>query len=309
MGDEKILSKEEVDALVTASNENGAQENNTWGNTTIDRSKVLTNITGLMIAECEKTLSSFLRKKLSLTEKVSESKKISEYLEAKTEKHVYTLFELMPNECYGMIVLDLPLLHQAISLLYGGQYLKGEPIIENPGKIGLVVAEKIGQIIMDGFTQGLKEYGQTDSHVVKTMTQPNLSSKLSVDDQVHIVEMNLVIGETESTVTLMAVEEFFNQFFTVNVGKLATALPEKAIDAHDWRSVIEAQVADTCVTVQAILPNVSIKLSELMTLKKGALIPIGDPTIVYLSLNDLKLFRATAGQANSKRVAKILGEV
>ena len=43
-------------------------------------------------------------------------------------------------------------------------------------------------------------------------------------------------------------------------------------------------------------------MSDIMKLKSGDLIPIADPTDVFLCLNELKLFRASAGQANNKRV-------
>ena len=71
---------------------------------------------------------------------------------------------------------------------------------------------------------------------------------------------------------------------------------------------IENQVVDSNITIIASLPEINFKAKDLMSLKNGDLIPIGDPTLVDVYLNDVKLFCANAAQANSKRIIKILGE-
>lgn len=312
MSDDKVLSKEEVDALFKASKDNGSdlekidrnlvEGDQEWSESAFNK-KILSNIVNLTTAECEKNLTSFLRKKLTMSHKKTDTKKLSDYMQENTNKQVYTLFQITPNDQYGMVALDLPFLYHAISLLYGGQNSKDEPIFENPGKVGLVVAEKIAQSCIDGFTVTAHEYGQLECQTIKTITQPNLSSKLNVEDSLYIFEMSLHLGELESTVTFMIMENFFKQFLTVNAAAV------KHVESNFWRSAIETQVADSFVEVQAILPSISIKLNDLVAMKNGSLIPISDPTLVYISLNELKLFRANAGQANAKRVAKIISEV
>lgn len=306
-GSEKVLSKEEVAAFDASKGDTAditkLQETRNKGQEEITK-KVLGKIINLMMAECEKTLGSFLRRKLLIKHKGTDIKKIFEYCGEGAEKRLYTIFDIKPNDLYGMVALPLPLVLQMVSLLYGGQPTKEEPG-ETAGKTGAIVAEKLAQICLDAFTLSAREYGGIDCNTVKTVTKPHLSSKINLDEPVYIVEMTLIMGEIESPIILMVMEQFLNEFISVNVHIVTEKHPEN----NSWRTIIEAQVADSVVTVQAILPAVQLKLSELVELKEGSTIPISDPTSVLISLNGLKLFRANVGQANAKRVAKILGEI
>ena len=314
MSELKVLSKEEVDALIKVTQDNtvdlaqmahdGHENTQSWteANCAVN-SRALTNVTELTTAEVEKLLSSFLRKKINIKSKLNNLAKLSECLEGKQEKHIYTVFKIMPQDCYGMVIIDLPLLHQSINLLYGGQVNTTETVIETPGKVGIMIAEKICQIGIDGFTKACGEFGKISCDIIKTITLPNLTSKLSAEDRVYSMEMTAMIGELETTFVVIVREDFLRQFIPVKTSEAGH------LDSNFWRTAIENQVVDSIVTVNVTLPDISMKMNDLSKLKNGDLIPISDPTLVYVCLNNLKLFRANAGQANSKRVAKILSEV
>ena len=72
---------------------------------------------------------------------------------------------------------------------------------------------------------------------------------------------------------------------------------------------IKTQVVDSIVNISISLPDVSMKANDFLNLKEGDLIPIGDPTMVYVCLNNYKLFRAVAGQSNSNLVVKITEQI
>ena len=54
-----------------------------------------------------------------------------------------------------------------------------------------------------------------------------------------------------------------------------------------------------------MIPHSSV-LDALMKLKPGDVIPINDPSMVYVCTDQVKLFKAVAGTAKSQRVVKIL---
>jgi flagellar motor switch protein FliM len=309
MSELKVLSKEEVDALLNLTQESGdlstlGENHEEWVEHDCSvNQKALSNIKELTIAECEKNFVSFLRKKITVKPKSSRIGKISECLEGKMEKHVYSIFKILPNEHYGMAVVDLTLLHHSINLLYGGQFTPGEPIIESPGKIGVLIAEKICEVGLSGFAQACGEYGQISFEMVKTILQPSLTSKISLDDDVYLIEMNVLFGETESSFSIMVTKTFISDYLPAKPASI------KHVDSNFWRSAIENQVVDSHVMVHVTLPDLSVKVNDIVNFKSGDVIPIEDPGLVYICLNNLKLFRATAGQANSKRVVKVLSEV
>lgn len=314
MSELKVLSKDEVDALLNltrdGNTEMSALENqaSVHGESWVENSgqinsHALTNIKELCVAECENIFTSFLRKKIIVKFKSANHVQLSECITDKMEKHVFSVFQLTPSEEYGMVAIDLALLHHSITLLYGGMINSKDQIIETPGKIGIIIAEKLCELALDGFKKACSEFGEVSYKVLKTMTLPNLTSKLDLEDHVYAIEMIVVLGEIETSLCLLVTEDFLEEFIPVK--------PEEVshIDSNFWRTAIETQVVDSFVSLSMTLPEINIKVNDLNTLKDGDLIPLTDPTAVYVCLNNLKLFRAKAGQANSKRVVKIVSEI
>ncbi len=310
MSDEsKILSTEEIDTLSKATQENGSDLTEILSSASaVDKKRTLNakasnNITELTWSECEKRLSSFLRKKIAVKAKSSHLSKLSDALHHKDEIHIFTVFKLLPSNYFAVVVIDLPMLHQATNFLFGGQTHDTDEIIQSPAKIGTMIGEKLSHLCMESFTVACKEYGSVSFETIKTVTLPNLITKLSKEDNVYSIDLSVFFGEIETTVSIIIAADFFYEF--IPAGKEDMVV----IDNPSWRTSIESQVVDSNVTVCVSLPEISIKASDLVALKCGDLIPIGDPTLVDIYFNDTKLFNGKAGQANSNRVVKILSEI
>lgn len=310
MSDSKVLSQEEVDALLKAS-QNAADF--TAGLTDIgegklggasDIQKSLEKFHEMAAADCTRNLTSFLRHKISVKSKSISEMFVRDHLKDSEEKNVYTVFLASPNDCYGMVIIDLCMLDQVINYLYGGHNTDKATAMTSPGKIGIIIAEKLSEIILEAIVSSSKEYGKFSYQINKTIAIPTLTSKVSMDDKVYVLNFNVFLGELETTLSITLPSQFITQFFSFKMVEEA-----KPVESNFWRSAIETQVVDSYVNINAVLPDVNMKITELLSLKPGDLIPIGDPTSVYVCLNNLKLFRAVAGQANSKRVVKILSEV
>jgi len=305
----KILSNEEMDALLKATEEKtqdltelvGSAANNIRHERTLNH-KALSNITELTWSECEKNLSSFLRKKINIKSKSTHLVQLVDALHGKAEKHVFTVFKVLPHNMYAVIVMNMDLLHQALHFMFGGQGNDHSPVIEIPGKIGQIVAEHICVHVMESFAQACKEYGVVTHETVKTVTLPNLITKLGMEDSIYSIELGVYFGDKETSLSIIIAADFLHAFIPANEDTTHS-------DKGSWRAAIETQVIDSNVTVCASLSEITMKASELVALKNGDLIPIGDPTAVFLCLNNTKLFSGIAAQANSNRVVKILHEI
>lgn len=312
MSDEpQVLSSEEVDAILKVTKEKGNDLGTPLVNSpslpteagAVLDSPALKNLAELTAIECEKNLISFLRKKIAIKFKSVTLAPLGSSLEADSEKNVYSVYRTMPNEHYGMFAQDLNFLHQTINLLYGGKFDFTEPVMEHPGKVGTIIAEKLTQLCLTGFTQACQDYGITTFEVIKTSVLPNLTSNLVLEDQVYILDLTVTYEENEAVMRFMIAEDFLNELM------LSRKDENKHREKDFWRTAIQSQVVDSVVSVSINLPDVTVKGSDFMALKAGDIIPISDPTLVYVCLNNLKLFRAKAGQANSKRVVKILKQI
>jgi flagellar motor switch protein FliM len=305
--DAPVLSNEEVDALLKAGQDKnvdlsalGINSDHPDGIT--QDSTALANITDAIRLEWEKAMSAFLRKKISIKVKSTATAQAGVVLEPSDQKYVYTLFRIPPNDHFGLIVTSMPFLHHTINLLYGGKINHDESIMESPGKVGVIVAEKFSHIFLTGFSEACKDYGTVNYEIVKSTPFANLLSSLSLDENVYSIESSIIIDESESTFKFIVMTEFLTNFF-----------PQKKHPKHKekdfWRSAINTQVSDSIVNISVTLPDVSMKMHEVMALKEGDTIAISDPTMVYISLNNLKLFRASAGQTNNQRVVKIISQI
>lgn len=299
----QVLSSEEVEAILKASQESGLSIPAEEMKDASPKSEALySGINELLRSEFEKTLSTLLRKKITVKNKSVELVPISAILGENTDHKVFSVFHIMPNDRYGMFIVDLPLLHQTINLLFGAQLNPSEPIMEKPGKVGVVVAERLTKICLHGFVAACREYGEVTCQVVKTTHLANLVASFDEQDQVYLLEYTILIDETEVVLRLVVSERFFKEF-----------IPEKAGYIHRekdfWRTAIKTQVVDSYVNINVALPEVTMNIHEFMDLKEGDLIPIGDPTAVFVCLNNIKLFRGTAGQANNRRVVKIINQI
>ncbi|MHB1947037.1 MAG: FliM/FliN family flagellar motor switch protein [Gammaproteobacteria bacterium] len=307
MEESKILSTEEVDALskIAQPKENDLIfMTSTKPNVDTINPKALNNIGELCWSECEKVFSTFLRRKIIVKLKSTRFGTVEECLEGKTEKHVYSVFMLSPSNLYALAIVDLPFLQQMINILYGGTTSENEPPMESAGKVGRFIAERISQLAMEGFSQACKEYGSINYESIKTVITPNLISKLSMEERVYAMDFMVMIGTIETGLSIILTEEFLQKFIPQSVIDV-----EYVDNAKSWRNIIEKEVIDSYVTLSVTLPEINIRASDLMNMKSGDLIPISDPTQVEVCLNNMKLFRANAAQANSNMVVKILGEI
>lgn len=306
MSEFQVLSAEEVDELlkvtqegndltqlVTQSQAHEAPARNTHA---------ISNITELMRAAFEKALSAFFRKKVVIKSKSNQFQPLSACLNA-DEKNVYTAFHISPQDRHGMFALDMKMLNHTINLLYGAKHDPADQMMENPGKVGVIIAEKICQIAMTSLVESCKEYGTFSCEIVKSTPLLNLITSMSQEDQVYMMELTVIFDEVESVLKMMIADSFFTDLVPVKIGE------NKHREKDFWRTAIKSQVVDSYVTINVSLADITLKVKDFVELKEGDVIPIGDPTVAFVCLNSLKLFRATAGQSNNKRVAKIISQI
>ena len=309
---EQILSSEEVDAILKVTQDsnslNASFDDNAAPNPEAEKNRnanTLNNLSELMRTEYEKTLSSFLRKKAAVKVIAFTPSTMGTALNDSNEKNLFSIVRLLPNDHHGIVSIDASFLNQVINLLFGGQSNVNDVTLEIPtGKMGVIITEKLCNLALSSFTQACQDYGVVSTELIKTTTLLNLKSNLLMDNNVYSLELGITLEQCEATLKLVIAEEFVRELIFVD----AKGEPQHT-EKDFWRKAIKTQVVDSLVTVSVTLPDIPIKAQDFMALKEGDTIPISDPTLVYVCLNNLKLFRAKAGQANSKRVAKILSQI
>ena len=302
-----VLSTEEVDAIMKAAEpaqhdlgsliSSAREQGNRY-------CAALNHIYEQTRVESERNFSAFFRKKIIARLNTSNLITLSVALSQTDKPLFYHVFRILPQDRYGVFVLDGNFVHQTINLLYGGKINPQETVPANPGKIGLMVAEKLCEMALQSFEKACTELSKIQCSILKTSLQPQFPVNVGINgnDEVFQFEFGITLDELETSMRFLVAEPFFNAL-----------IPEKTDIVKDaekstWHTAIQSQVSDSTVSVQAALPEITMRAKDFMALKPGDIIPITDPTSVHLCVNSLKLFRAIAGQANGKRVVKILGQ-
>lgn len=309
---EQVLSSEEVDAILKASRGDSSDLSQiiTSGDSgdQIDGKHytyVLGNINEFVQTELEKDITQFLRKRIIIKTKSFNLTKVDALVNDAQRKSIYHIFRIKPTDAFGLVVVDFALMHHSINLLYGGTLNASESIVEVPGKIGVIAAEKIAHLCLGSFIHACKEYGTINVESIKTTNSSHVASNLGLNsaDTVYALELTVYFDEIEAPISILISENFFTKFIPPKVNT------DEFNERNSWRTAIKSQVEDSLVTVSANLPDVKMKIKDFMTLKEGDDIPIGEPTRAYLCLNHLKIFRGTAAQTNDKRVIKIISQI
>lgn len=300
-----VLSREEVEAIIT-STDNTATAQAINGEEVASESKINThaiaNISETLREILESKLTALFRKKIVMKTSPATALSLEELVKDDSEANVYSIFKIKSHNTTVLVVMTNDFLDIAMNLLFGGKLQESGEGSVQLGKVGVIASEKLALIVLESFVSAVSEYEKIvvehykTSHLLHTiMTLPN--------DKIHCHELTVCFNEIEKKFKLYLPEEFLAAIAPVNIGA------GKHREKDFWRTSIKEEVVDSYVTVTTNMSDVKINVNKLLELKEGDEIEIIDPTVVYVCLNDLKIYRALAGQSNSKVVVKIVGQI
>jgi flagellar motor switch protein FliM len=309
MDDSKVLSTEEVDAILQATqDQTGAENPLTVYSTHLESVTQVTlkNINEVIRIEWQKSLSLLLRKKITLEIKKYRIENLASVATQITGQGVFSIYSINPGNQYGLVMLNLGFIHQATNILFGAQLDPEEPILEKAGHNGVIITEKIAKNCVPACAAAFAEYIKIDCEIIKTSATPIFTPYLPMNTRMYVIDYTVYFDGIETQLFIAIPEETLQAY-----------LPNETLDNQikkeepNWKNIVTHQLLDSTVWITANLPETQLTLKEFRQLKKDDVIPIEDPTNIFLMLENVKLFKAVSGQANDKRVAKItekLGE-
>lgn len=306
MEERNILSREEVDAIIKSahsSNELNTADEAQEGTGTNINTHALEIMMEHVCAGIENNLTVLLRKKIIVTSKPAEQMSIEDYSKLVSDNFTFSSFRLLPYNSPALISIQNRFIDVMTNLLYGGSIESATEDNFKLGKVGLITAENISRMIIESFVKTSKEHGEVVIESHKTAVTLNTASNMHEDDIIYSIELSIMIDEVESHLRLNLTDEYLIKILPIKTGKV------KHKEKDFWRSAIKSEVMDSYVTVTTNMADFKMNLKDFLNMKEGDEIPIGDPTLVFVCLNELKLYRALAGQANSNLVVKIASQV
>jgi flagellar motor switch protein FliM len=294
---------------VTQSDSNALVSETEQGSSFFFENDVVNNIIASFTTESQLRLSSFLRKKVTLKFN-SVTSCLFDEIEHDYSRLLMLNFRILPYDKYGLISFDFIFLHSVINLLYGGIITNNEPIMRSLGKSGIKIAQKVSEIVLTVFQESMVEYLRTNVKIAETSTHLSAVFKQEKYEKCYNISFCAYFDSLSCNINLIIPEKIFANSDVEVVGDTDEYLP----DGEGRRSIIEhslfdektrKDLIDSNVSVSIILPHIALKLRDVVNLKAGDIIPIGEPTSVFVTLNEKKLYKASAGQSNSHRAVKI----
>lgn len=264
-------------------------------------------VVALFTAESQSKLSSFLRKKVFIRFN-SVSSGLYDEIEHDYSRLLMLNYRISPYDKYGLISFDFIFLHSVINLLYGGTISNNEPVMRGLGKSGIKIAKKVTEIFLNVLQDAMTEFLKAQVKMTDISNQLGAVFKQEKYDKCYNVSFCAHFDSVTCNLNIILPEKIFEHSEIgdiANAGMAAINNTEQLADAPIFDEKTRYELIDSHVTVSINLPNIPLKLRDVVNLKAGDIIPIGDPTTVFVKLNDKKLYKASAGQANQRRAVKI----
>lgn len=244
-------------------------------------------------------LSTFLGKKIDVQ---FDHMKVCELKELHLDKTAVILssVQFTTHQQSGLLFFDYAFMHFIIDILYGAGQYKNDTIITSLGKSGIVIAEKVATLCVNALQEAIKEYEPVQIERVKTTEQRGLILNKPLSEQYVHFAFYVHINEKQCPLHIAIPDALYDE---ITYQEEQNPIQNNATIVNDS---LKKDIIDSTITLVASLQEIKVKITDIMNLKSGDLIPIHDPTIVFMKHNDKKIFKGTVGQANSLRVVKII---
>lgn len=307
MDKDSVLSNEEKDALIKAGQQNDDPLSGLIGSSDGERRRfdrhglqeMLDCIVAGFMTEFEKGFSLFLRKKIGVSLAFSKYGIVHDFINEDKRGTVFNLYYVLSGNYFIVISAGYGLMHQILNVLFGGQVNAEEAIIETPGKVGFIISERMSEVILKAFSAAVSDYGNVDYQHVKTSDLPLLVTRMSQEDRVYAIEVELQIDGYSSVVNIMITADFLHSMRPQDIHN------SNASQDVDAKQSIRSLLLDSKVMVVASLPEIRMEASRLLELKPGDLLPIAAPSNVNIIIDNLIAFSGVTYQSNAGLVVKI----
>lgn len=251
---------------------------------------------------CSEDFSKYLGKKVDFEFKSMDFLDSKDAIE-KLDHYIFSSFSIKDQTELGLILLDYKALSAFIDCLFG---YAGEDHAEDAfqfGKFSLNIAHQCAQISLKILEQLISEFMEFQPVLSKSTNGIKGINYQRLADKNYQMVFTMTIKQLSVSFYLVFPQTLIEQVVFLDSPKegMVEANLGKELSNH-----LINEVVDSTVNLVAVLPEIKLRLSEVLNLKPGNLISIGDPTQVELRVDNKKLYDAHVGQVNSYRVVKTL---
>lgn len=252
------------------------------------------------------SLFNFLRRSAEIFISGIQVQKFSEYIQGLLVPTNLTIVRFSPLRGKALIVIDPRLVFTVVDNFFGGA---GQFYNQSEGREFTATEMRVIRIIIDMIFKDLKEAWkpvmELDFEYVGSEINPRFAniigpSEIIVISTIH-VELEGGGGDINIAMPYAMLEP---------IRELLDAISSDSgeIDGS-WQSALRAEVLRAKVTVNSLLAEKNMTIREVMTLKKGDVIPIDMPDTVILKAEGIPVFEGKVGLSDGNYAIQIVDKV
>lgn len=251
----------------------------------------------------QRSVSNFLGKKMAFQFENIQLVTPNE-LQIEEKGFILSSIRFVPHQQLGLVFFDYAFIHSVIDILFGAGSVKSEAIIQSLGKSGVAIAKKVAELAVNALQSAISEYDTIQISLLKTTEQQGLILNQPLPNQFYSCRFHAELNDQRGLFQMAIPGDFFDDMMAEE-----TVMPIENKAPSTVNNTLKKDIIDSTITVVASLQDITLKITDIMNLKAGDLIPIFDPTLVYLSHNQKNFFKGSVGQSNALRVVTIVDAI
>ncbi len=299
-----VLEKEEVDDLLQGANSDGKGLRALVQTSTVslERLPMLEVIFDRLMILLSTSLRAFTSDNVDLKVEEIKSSRFKDYLDNVKLPAMFNVILLKEWDTMALLVVDNAMIYTVVDVLLGG---RREEVHDVQGRsyttIERALNEEFIRVILKDLSQAFEPVEKVEFTFARAETNPRFAMIDRPNNAGVIVRVNLKMDDREGKF------EFFfphSSIEPVREKLLQTYIGEKFGNDKIWENHLAREVWGTTIEAEALLDQVTVKLSDVLKWKKGSSLPLEtfEGANIVVKCGERSLFSGKIGNVR-KRVA------
>lgn len=314
MTDNKILSEEEVSALTAEDPNEGSEAPQI---SVIDfahqerivRSEfpVLVRIHERMGRKLQESIYHLFARETVIETKDVKVQSFGDFIKGFHMPTSITVYRFHPLRSKALLIFDSDSVSNLVDCYFGGTgsyhaTIEDREFTSTEQRVVRIVAEKLFSDLTDAWTPVLK----AQCEVLSSEMNPQMVNALASTDMIIISEFVMTFDEISSKFYIVMPYTMLEPIREdLEVGSTRT---EDEVDPN-WIQSLQAEMLDANLSLNSILVETELALSDIINMKAGDIIPVELPEVVTLNVENIPTFQAKFGLSRDKCALKIIKKI
>lgn len=300
----KILEQAEIDGLLKGANSDNRGLNALVHTTTVsyERLPMLEVIFDRLMALLSSSLRSFTSDNVDVNIEEITSMRFKDYLDNVKLPSMLNVIQLGKWDTQALLILDNPMIYSVVDIFLGGRREQGHDVTNRTyTAIEVALNEEFINVLLRNLSQAFEPVEKIDFFFVRAETNPRfvlIERPSNAGIVVRIcIEMDDRGGHIEFFIPYSSIESVRDKL-------LQTFIGEKFGNDLIWENHLAHEVWQTTIQAEAVLDQVTLKLSDVLSWKVGSTLVLDtfEGANIILKCGECRLFSGKIGNVR-KRVA------